>query len=469
MDTEQLTIMDVLEQSTEPRRPEFETFWMSQLGYCTRQLYLSHLGLTDTSDGRGRLNASRLIQDHLEQQVADNCPHVDVAPKVRHAVDDLCFVGQPTAYDPSSETVYHIKPRNGWYKYHPPNERHLDQIQAYIQALDADRGRLIYVSMADFTDTRTWPPEPDEFVDRDDQRFERVVDRAQTVVDEIVANGIAQVPSEIPFYKCDCFLCEKESLMINGGRHLTGSIEGSSSSPDSTSTTAVADGGCTPDYETMLTQLEGCETQPLITDGYHVPSELRDLDLWVVWDTKAKVALAPWQSGTMYPVQWAEESGNDPRRPFEKAQMVSEMPVGRIDEHWPFPRETDLPETIRPAILLEHEPGENPITLLDLDMVRDPKTKTTSQEVVDLLDRLEGYAELSQSGTGLHVFVKGGLPEGYSMASGALDDVGRIEIYDHSRFVGCTWHHVENTPLNSVPERADEIAELVDAHCVSPD
>ena len=461
MGDEQATIMDVVSTTDEPSSPELATFWASQLGYCRRQLYLSHLGLKDASDGRGRLNASRLIQDHLEEQVEEHCPHVDVAPKMAIDVDDLCFVGRPTAYDPRTSTVYHIKPRNGWYKFHPPNQRHLDQLQVYIEGTGASRGRLIYVSMGDLTDTRTWPPEDCEYVDINAERFQNVVAKARDVHDEIVANGVATTPREIPFERCGCFLCDQEELLLDSE-----ALEGVTDTPSGRE--ALPDGGdqrgTTETQPSSQRQLDDVETHPLVSDGYHVPADLKAEDIWVLWDYQYKIARAPWVDGNMYPVEWAEDSGTDPRHSFEKAKMVADLPVERIDESWPFPADGDLPETVAPAILLEHDPGDNPITLVDFDDVRDPESGRISQEAFDLYQELAGYAEISRSGTGLHVFVRGGLPDSLSTFSAPLEDVGHVEVYDHSRFVATTFDHVLGSPLDEVREAGDALAGLVERY-----
>lgn len=45
------------------------------------------------------------------------------------------------------------------------------------------------------------------------------------------------------------------------------------------------------------------DARVLEADGRHIPQGLRDLELWVLWDGRSKVALAPWQEDTMYPCE----------------------------------------------------------------------------------------------------------------------------------------------------------------------
>jgi len=141
--------------------------------------------------------------------------------------------------------------------------------------------------------------------------------------------------------------------------------------------------------------------------------------------------------------------------------MVADLPLREIHRAWPFPDGEDLPEAVHPAVLLPHDPPDPPLSFVDFDDVRDPETGEVSDEVATLVDALDGYTEVSQSGTGLHVYVRGRLPEGVGAFATALCQRGALEIYDHARFTGGTWRHVAGTPLDSVPEATDVLAAIV--------
>jgi hypothetical protein len=98
--------------------------------------------------------------------------------------------------------------------------------------------------------------------------------------------------------------------------------------------------------------------------------------------------------------------------------------------------------------------------LVDLDDVRDPATGHISDEAARIVDRLDAYAEVSTSGTGLHLFVRAALPGDLGKFIGDLEDIGHIEFYDHGRAVGATWRHVDGTP-QTVPERQSVITDLI--------
>lgn len=439
------------------------TFYAHYLGYCPRQVYLSKLGLRDTTDWAGRFKASQALHEFVVEKLVDAKPGLRVNERAAYDTGTIRFIGRCTAIDPEHEIAYHLKPRNGWYRFHPPVERHITQLHTYMKLFEVDRGQLIYVSLADFTDLRTWPPQSDDatFEEFQSDRFQYVVRKAEAVHRELVRNGIATSPKEIPFDKCGCYLCESESLNLP-------SFERTSPVERSNGLDNVHTERPVPDHDEERTEqgidaeradsieaiqvpgFDDIETTELTVDTKHIPNELQEFEIWVVWNKREKIALAPWQTGTMYPCQWAEDSGFDPRRDFETAEMVAEMPVDQIHDSWPFP-DNDLPETVEPAVLLPHDPPDPPILFIDFDNVRNPDSEQLTTEVVDLLDQLGGYAEVSRSGKGIHTYCRGELPETESPFTSPLSDRGRIEIYECSRFTGGTWRHLEGTPLDKVP------------------
>lgn len=463
---DQPAMVDALEQSLQADATEgvartWETFNASTLGFCSRQTYLTHLGLRDNTDWAGKFHTRRVLQDHLVDALGDLDHTLEVNPSFSISTGSVTISGQPTCHIPAHDAVYHVKPRDGWYKFSPPIDRHLRQLQVYLRGLDADQGQILYVSMADATDIRVWPDDSQDatFVKQDSSVVESVVQKAEAIRQEIVTNGIATTPEMIPYDPCGCYLCDTEDLhlpeTVTDLRH-----EAQNSAPLSEPCSGGLDGQTpgdeTDDGEFHLGNL-GDDSERLLVDEYHVPSELTAHDVWVVWDTDSKLARAPWQTDTMYPCEWADAKDVDPRRNYKTARMVAELPVERIDDSWPFPE--DLPETIKPAVLLPHAPPDPPITFVDFDDVRDPDTGQTSREVVGLLEELGGYTEVSTSGRGLHAYVRAQLPDRQFQAP--LRETGSVELYDHSRMTGGTWRHVEGTPADRVPNAQEAVENIV--------
>lgn len=447
------------------------TFYAHYLGYCPRQVYLSKLGLRDTTDWAGRFKASQALHEFVVEKLMTARPALQVNERASYNTGHVRFIGRCTAVDPEQGVVYHLKSRNGWYRFHPPVERHITQLHAYMKLFGVEQGQLIYVSLADFTDLRTWPPGSDDqtFETFQPDRFQRIVEKAEAVHQELVRNGIATSPDEIPFEKCGCYLCESETLRLPSNkpgiiRQTTdGRTKDSSQEENGTKETTEKSQRKDARESMMNRGFDQIETVEMTVDTKHIPRGLREFDIWVVWDGRKKIALAPWQTGTMYPCRWAEDSEYDPRRAFETAEMVAEMPVEQIHESWPFP-DNDLPETVEPAVLLPHDPPDPPILFIDFDNVRDPQSGQVTREVASLLNQLEAFAEISRSGKGIHTYCRGRLPETASPFTAPLGDRGRVEIYECSRFTGGTWRHLDGTPLDEIPHTQPAIAEIIETY-----
>jgi primase-polymerase (primpol)-like protein len=74
----------------------------------------------------------------------------------------------------------------------------------------------------------------------------------------------------------------------------------------------------------------------------------------------------------------------------------------------------------------------------DFDDVRDPETSVIDPWAQDLIDELGGYAEVSPSGTGVKVIVRGKLPPGRRK----FTTIG-AEAYDRARYFTITGHVLE--------------------------
>lgn len=73
----------------------------------------------------------------------------------------------------------------------------------------------------------------------------------------------------------------------------------------------------------------------------------------------------------------------------------------------------------------------DPYTGIDLDKCRDPKTGAVEEWAQEIIEALDGYTEISPSGTGIHVIVRGKLPAGNNRR-------GHIEAYSLERYFTMT-------------------------------
>ena len=76
---------------------------------------------------------------------------------------------------------------------------------------------------------------------------------------------------------------------------------------------------------------------------------------------------------------------------------------------------------------------DDPFVGIDLDHCLDPVTGHPSHEAEAMVRQLASYTEISPSGTGLRIFVRGSLPP-----TGRKK--GWIEMYTESRFLTVTGH-----------------------------
>lgn len=89
---------------------------------------------------------------------------------------------------------------------------------------------------------------------------------------------------------------------------------------------------------------------------------------------------------------------------------------------------------------------------IDWDHVRNPDTGEWEKEALDEIRSLNSYAELSPSGTGAHVLIKGKIP-------GNRRRKGNLEMYQKGRYFTVTGEHIKRTPgeITSNQEAIDSL------------
>jgi putative DNA primase/helicase len=89
---------------------------------------------------------------------------------------------------------------------------------------------------------------------------------------------------------------------------------------------------------------------------------------------------------------------------------------------------------------------------MDLDHCRDAASGQITPEARKIITNTNSYAEVSVSGTGVHIILKGKIP-------GRSRRRGGIEMYDGGRFFVMTGEHVDGTP-RTVEHRQRELNAL---------
>ena len=101
---------------------------------------------------------------------------------------------------------------------------------------------------------------------------------------------------------------------------------------------------------------------------------------------------------------------------------------------------------------------------IDLDHCRDPSTGEVDVWAADITRRLSSYTEVSPSGAGLHVLVRGKLPDGAKGRKKGLNgpeyrEGAAIEVYASGRFFTVTGRRVGDLPAD-IEERQAELNAL---------
>jgi hypothetical protein len=96
---------------------------------------------------------------------------------------------------------------------------------------------------------------------------------------------------------------------------------------------------------------------------------------------------------------------------------------------------------------------EDDLCGVDLDRCLDPEIGELEGWAREVIDELDSYAEISPSGRGVHVLVRGTLPSGRNRK-------GRFEAYDRGRYFSVTGRHLPGTP-KTIEGRQEQLERVV--------
>jgi len=196
------------------------------------------------------------------------------------------------------------------------------------------------------------------------------------------------------------------------------------------------------------------------------PDELKQRPWWVNWvlavrydeiddsgdvDEGAiptKQPVAPYMNGDAEPCRW-NSSLPPEEHPATSFDTVADWDGWAVSD-LPAPDRV-LSDELGLGIITPVGGGEGePIILLDWDDVRDPETGEIHPVCASALEEVGGFAEISQSGEGVHQFVFGELPGGRKKFLRHIDsepfvgdDRPMVEMYASGRLTAMTGIHVE--------------------------
>jgi hypothetical protein len=155
----------------------------------------------------------------------------------------------------------------------------------------------------------------------------------------------------------------------------------------------------------------------------HIPGELKDDDAWVCCDEE-KVPHIPLATGRL-----RRASSTDPEtwRSYEQAEAA--FATGR---YWGIGR----------VIMVQ-----DPYVGVDLDGCRDPETRRIAPWAWSIAERLNSYAEVSPSLTGIKIWVRAKLAHSQKRAG--------LEIYRGAQYFTSTGMFLAQFPLTVEPRQAE--------------
>lgn len=175
----------------------------------------------------------------------------------------------------------------------------------------------------------------------------------------------------------------------------------------------------------------------------NIPQELQKIPQWVSWKP-----------------EWNEGKGK-----YNKVPKKGDgTPASHSD-----PKTWDTLENVTAAInggergigfVLTEMDG---IVGIDLDNCRDPDTGEIEGWAVDIIKAFNTYTEVSPSGTGIRMFIKGMIPKAYLSGAGSGRKKDNVEAYHSLRFLTVTGDHVADT-LNKLNDCQGALENFMEEH-----
>ena len=201
---------------------------------------------------------------------------------------------------------------------------------------------------------------------------------------------------------------------------------------------------------------EGIAVETVPLDAVGIPAELKADPQWVGWRREWDPDANKGEGGWVKPAytlgdRKAASTRSADWTTFEAAQRGLTKPGKPFDG-------------VGRAIT-----GDDVIIFVDLDHCRAPETgeirpwadgqrdkwPAGTPEPAEIIERLDSYTEVSPSGTGVHIVLRGSKTHGDCKRAD-------FECYDHARFLYMTGQRLEGTPAE-VNDRTDELTKICEA------
>jgi hypothetical protein len=187
-----------------------------------------------------------------------------------------------------------------------------------------------------------------------------------------------------------------------------------------------------------------------------------------------------WPPALLECEQWMGHVGKKPFAPWSDSDHPDADPDEDARWKWGIQENYVDGETVAMAEVDDRLDGraflqqpDDPFAYVDGDDVRDPETGAVHPAFVAIIEHLGlTYADISQSGAGVHAIYRGELPDGVKQAAWQLDDdpwganeeLPSIEIYPGKRVCVMTGEHVPGTPTEVCEWNDGVLAALLEAN-----
>jgi putative DNA primase/helicase len=162
-----------------------------------------------------------------------------------------------------------------------------------------------------------------------------------------------------------------------------------------------------------------------------IPMELKSISQWVLW-------------------KYWNRNGKDTKMPINAIHNKAAM-INNPDTWVKFDKAVLNASKIDCDGIGFVLTDSTPYTVIDLDNVRDPITGVINEDAMNIINALESYTEISPSGKGIHIWVKGKCKMNRRK--------GNFEVYDSNRYMTVTGNHLEGTPI-TINERQHELCDV---------
>jgi putative DNA primase/helicase len=201
-------------------------------------------------------------------------------------------------------------------------------------------------------------------------------------------------------------------------------------------------------------------TGPTPEDLARIPAALTTRRQWILWRGADRIykptgVVVGLDKIPINPQTESKASATNPDTWGGFEECLAALPLNL--EKW----EQENPDAYRGGGLGFVFASDDPYVGIDLDHCRDPESGEITALAKKIIETLASYAEVSPSGTGVHVWAQGPLPQGRRKK-------GPVEMYASSRFFTVTGWHLPDTPP-TIEEREAQIAAVHWACLGQPD